>query len=367
MSRLDVRPGLVLLLFGVLAAGCSDGGGEEGAEAAPRTQTSTTLERRVEEPPPSGRDLAWLARLHRWEINLRHDGAKLETTSRGVDRGTSSAAQVRRLLVKLTRCEKNLLRQVREPHASRYRSGYELLSDGCRTLKALSLKLIRAIDGRTKVPLPVITRESLESRRLFKRGNSALESSLRANRPLHVARGSLDESKIEPRLSAAASRFVVHRAGGIEVRCWSKREWRFVRKEWGAYVDVGDLLGFVHSLRPRTSIAPRICKQLARLAYRGERPTVGLPLYRASEAVAVLAHESEHIRNIAGDEATTECHGMQRMRRLALLLGTSQSYADLLARTFWTELYRFNLPNYKSAECRDGGALDLHPASNVWP
>ncbi len=215
--------------------------------------------------------------------------------------------------------------------------------------------------------LRLIRRESLESRQLFRRGNTTLESSLRANRRLRVARGSLDESKIEPRFSAAVSRFVLHRPAGIEVRCWSKREWKFVRKEWGAYVDAGDLLGFVHSLRPRTSIAPRICKQLARLVYRGESPTSGLPLHRASEALLVLSHESEHIRNIDGDEAATECHGMQRMRRLAQLLGTSRSYADVLARTFWNNLYRFNPPRYKSAECRDGGALDLHPDSAVWP
>jgi hypothetical protein len=145
-------------------------------------------------------------------------------------------------------------------------------------MKALSLKLIQAIDGKTRVSLRVIRRESRKSREEFARGNTALESSLRANRPLRVDRGNLDESKIEPRLSSAVSRFVLHRPEGIEVRCWSKREWKFVRKEWGAYVDVGGLLGFVHSLRPRTSIAPRICKQLARLAYRGERPTAGLPL-----------------------------------------------------------------------------------------
>jgi hypothetical protein len=360
----------VLLLFGVLAAGCSGGSDEDSAKPAAGAKTSTTLlEQRAEDPPPSGRDLAFLGRLHRWEINLRQNGAKLETTSRGVGvgRGTSTTAQVRRLLVKLTRCEKNLLRQVREPQASRYRNGYDLLGDGCRTMKALSLKLIRAIDGKTRVSIRVIRRESRKSREEFARGNTALESSLRANRPLRVDRGNLDESKIEPRLSSAVSRFVVHRPEGIEVRCWSKSEWKFVRKEWGAYVDVGDLLGFVHSLRPRTSIAPRICKQLARIAYRGERPTAGLPLYRASEAVAVLSHESEHIRNIGRDEATTECHGMQRMRRLARLLGASQSYADLLAHTFWTVLYRFNDPPYKSAACRDGGALDLYPASSSWP
>jgi len=67
---------------------------------------------------------------------------------------------------------------------------------------------------------------------------------------------------------------------------------------------------------------------------------------------------------------------MQRMRRLARLLGASQSYADLLAHksyadllahTFWTVLYRFNDPPYKSAACRDGGALDLHPPTSSWP
>lgn len=363
-----MRPGLVLLLLGVLAAGCSDEKAERDAAAADATKTTATQPtRRAEEPPASGRDLAWLGRLRRWETNLRRDGAKLEATSRGAERGASSRARVRRSLVKLTRCEKNLLRQVRQPNASRYRTGYELLSEGCRTLKGLSLKLIHALDTRTRAPVAEMRRESRRSMRLFRRGSAALEASLRANRPLDISRGSLDESKIEPRLSAAASRFVVHKPAGIEVRCWSKREWKFVRKEWGAYVDAGDLLGFVHSLRPRTSIAPRICKQLARLVYRGERPTEGLPLFRASEAVMVLAHESEHIRNIDGDEAATECHGLQRMRRLARLLGTSKSYADLLARTFWDELYRFNLPQYKSPACRDGGALDLHPDSDVWP
>ena len=81
----------------------------------------------------------------------------------------------------------------------------------------------------------------------------------------------------------------------------------------------------------------------------------------------MLSHESEHIRHIERDEAATECHGMQRMGRLAQLLGTSKSYADLLARTFWNDLYRLNLPRDKSAECRDGGALDLYAASDVWP
>jgi hypothetical protein len=55
------------------------------------------------------------------------------------------------------------------------------------------------------------------------------------------------------------------------------------------------------------------------------------------------------------------------MRRLARIMGTSQDYADLLAERYWSDLYRFNPPEYKTRDCRDGQTLDLHPGSDVWP
>jgi hypothetical protein len=370
----DVRSSLVLLLFGALVAGCSHGTtGEdaakaEGNPASTSTSASTTeAARRPEEPPPSGRDLAWLRRLHRWELNLARDGDRVGEIDRGVGAGKNTRAQLRKSLVKLTRCEKNLLRQVREPNASRYRGGFETLAESCRALKRLSFVVIQSLDRHTRVPSSKVSREGDRSRVLFNRGSAALEGALRANRDLDVSRGSLDESKIEPRLSGTVSRFVLHKPSGVEVRCWSKREWKFVRKEWGAYVGHGDLLGFVHDAELRISVAPRICKQLARLVYRRERPGSGIPLYRASEAVRTLAHEAEHIRNRRGDEAATECRAMQRMARVARVLGTSRSYGDLLASTFWSKLYAFNLPTYRSSECRDGGALDIRRGSDAWP
>src|SRR5438477_13100285 len=145
--------------------------------------------------------------------------------------------------------------------------------------------MIHSLDTMSRAPVAKMRSEGARADKSFRRGSSTLEDSLRANRPLRVSRGSLEESKVEPRLSGTVSRFVLHRPAGIEVRCWSKHEWKFVRKEWGAYVGHGDLLGFVHDARLRISLAPRICKQLARLVYRGERPTSGIPLYRASEAV----------------------------------------------------------------------------------
>jgi hypothetical protein len=58
---------------------------------------------------------------------------------------------------------------------------------------------------------------------------------------------------------------------------------------------------------------------------------------------------------------------MQRMARLARMLGTSRSYGERLAATFWSKLYEFNLPAYRSTECRDGGALDVRRANQAWP
>ena len=83
-----------------------------------------------------GRDIAWLGRLHRWEVNVV-DGRRpsWEPMSRIVQRGGRDKDALRRPLVQLTRCQKNLLRQVggarRPPGIGR---AYDLLAEACRTL-----------------------------------------------------------------------------------------------------------------------------------------------------------------------------------------------------------------------------------------
>ena len=52
-------------------------------------------------------------------------------------------------------------------------------------------------------------------------------------------------------------------------------------------------------------------------------------------------------------------------------LGASVALSQRLAQFYWTELYPLRRtsshPEYWSAECRDGGKLDLRPASHGWP
>ncbi|HEY8791430.1 MAG TPA: hypothetical protein VIL96_00925 [Gaiellaceae bacterium] len=50
----------------------------------------------------------------------------------------------------------------------------------------------------------------------------------------------------------------------------------------------------------------------------------------------------------------------------AIKLGASTAYAAALVRTYWRH-YAEELPAYRSAECRQGGKLDLGRADSIWP
>lgn len=102
------------------------------------------------------------------------------------------------------------------------------------------------------------------------------------------------------------------------------------------------------------------------MAYDHARPTGGSRLELAAYAVALLSHESQHARGFRA-EAVAECYGIQSIRRTSALLGIEPGYADLLARTYWAQEYPRNRPDYRSPECRAGGALDLTPDDGVWP
>ena len=188
----ELRAGVLLLLIGALVAGCSDDEPQSRQAAAKEpTRTTEPAKERAESPRPpdlrdQGRDLAWLGRLHRWEVNVAADATKVESVSRAVQRGGRGQKALREPLVQLSRCEKNLIRQVGVPAASRYRPGYDLLTEACQTLKGISLQLIQAL--ATDDPPPKgISKDGKRSRILFRRGTSRLEASMRANRSLPLA------------------------------------------------------------------------------------------------------------------------------------------------------------------------------------
>jgi hypothetical protein len=88
-------------------------------------------------------------------------------------------------------------------------------------------------------------------------------------------------------------------------------------------------------------------------------------VHRAALAVEALAHEAYHLAGVR-DEAATQCYGLQAMRFVAGRLGLSAELADTYVRA---AVARYpTLPEeYMSVQCREGGVLDLHPETGVFP
>lgn len=88
------------------------------------------------------------------------------------------------------------------------------------------------------------------------------------------------------------------------------------------------------------------------------------------QALEAVSHESYHVLGYRS-EAIAECYGMQSLWYVAVRLGASTREGESLAAWYW----RYRYPawrtgghaQYWSARCRDGGALDLRPASHTWP
>ena len=83
-------------------------------------------------------------------------------------------------------------------------------------------------------------------------------------------------------------------------------------------------------------------------------------------ALDVLAHESWHLEGNR-NEAVTECYAEQTVGFVATKLGSDDVQARGLARLVHLLVYPHMPDEYRSAECRDGGALDLRPGSSAWP
>ena len=97
--------------------------------------------------------------------------------------------------------------------------------------------------------------------------------------------------------------------------------------------------------------------------YRSDRAD---PTLDEAIAVHVLTHEAMHVDG-ARDEATTECRALQRDERTVVLLGGSPQEGAALAERIATEVYPRMPEEYRSSECRPGGALDRTPDDGTWP
>lgn len=159
-----------------------------------------------------------------------------------------------------------------------------------------------------------------------------------------------DLDTTESRLGAVASEIAGRQ---VEVRCPSALE---------ELVDISPNAGAVHfgaDGQPgnHMKLNAETCSALSNVAHGVDA--------RVSKALHVLAHESWHLAGIQ-DEAKADCYAFQRVEFAALQLGATPTDAQALARRAYVDRQETAPAEYRTYECRDGGALDLSPSPN-WP
>lgn len=195
---------------------------------------------------------------------------------------------------------------------------------------------------------------------------AAAALSFYADKPLPVRGGPTAVSRIEPRFGRVASSLS---GKPTQVRCWSSLDWARINGDLlahgGAHESLDHVAGFYSPATGRVHLDPTACAGLVDLTYRKLRPAGGRALVRIALGVDTVAHESMHRRGYRG-EAVTECYAVQHVYEAATELGAGTSYAAVVARQAWAA-YPAHPARYLSAECRNGGSLDLAPQRSSWP
>lgn len=189
------------------------------------------------------------------------------------------------------------------------------------------------------------------------------EAQARVGAPLPEGR------KIEPLLEQAV---LVAVGRAIPVRCWTATQWPSVLSDNGAPIgqlDPVNVLGLAVSdgVTETINLSPRVCGPLTALANHPGLPPPGRASLDLAQALVTVGHEAGHLVAGLDTEAQAECFGAQHVTRVAQALGMTRAEGELVASLYWGEVYPRLDPIYISAECRDGGALDLNPWSSTWP
>ena len=166
---------------------------------------------------------------------------------------------------------------------------------------------------------------------------------------------------------AGAVQDVAHET--VRVRCWPADGWPPLAEEWGI-LDRDDFWGaFAIADPPRRTIhlSPDICVPLRRFFTGSYAPYLNRESLDLAQALVMLGHDAEHVRDPHEPETTVECYAMQGVRGLAGDAGRSDAYANELARLAWELAYPQDEAPYRTRDCRDGGRLDRHPRSSLWP
>jgi hypothetical protein len=360
----------------LLAAGCGGGhddarrqGGRASAASAP-AGPPLRLSKEAMRRPFTEPEKLWLARFRGWWVATQpraQDVLDLHESDRArslLTRGDRAAVDdLGAWLPTLRQCLSTFRHGVGPAPSPRLRQAARLVGAACTHFSAAAAADARGLQSRDPAGFVVAFDELRKGFAELGVGEELLQprSDARAlpavDRPSRV-------SRIQTRYSEVATRL---EGTPVEVRCWSRRDWPRVEGDASVYSgepsDPQGELGFV-LFGNRANLAPDVCSRLDRLTYSGARPRGGAAI-DLGEAVIALAHEAEHVGGVH-DEAEAECDALQLAPRTARLLGAGRGYGELLAARFRLLAYPLLPAEYRSAECRPAGRLDLRLADG-WP
>jgi hypothetical protein len=154
-----------------------------------------------------------------------------------------------------------------------------------------------------------------------------------------------------------------------EVYCWQPEAWMPFLEQY-AVLRGGEevsLSGIADRERDRIDLDPGTCVALDRYLSKERPHELSYENYELAQGLIVLTHQAEHLKSPDATEPEVECRALQHVRPLVLELGWGEEFEREIPLQAW-ELGYEQLPDgFRSPECRNGGALDRNPGSDLWP
>jgi len=357
---------LAPVLAAAALSGCGGGEPEGGVAGVVATVRDSP---RAADAFATTEELAWIRRFSAWADRFSEQGGKVRAYESGpgfdkaIEGDEAELRRYRGLLEPFRACEDGFLERVGRAPTQRLQPAERNLVKACRLYRAGIDLLLRAVDGDDP-GLAQRARYEIEDGNL-KLGVAAGLLPPGEKQKLPVARGATGKSRIDPRYGEIASAVAEKR---IEARCWTRKDWtKLIVEERvltrGQITEA--IMAFASAGGERINLGPFVCRHLDALVYDRKRPRDPLRQLDLALALGALVHESRHAAGVA-DEPTAECEAVQLMPKAARVARIEPAYARELHRLSW-ESYPTLPADYRSAECRDGGKLDLSPGDGQFP
>jgi hypothetical protein len=153
------------------------------------------------------------------------------------------------------------------------------------------------------------------------------------------------------------------------VYCWRPGGWGPFSEQHAIVLDDEEatVKGILDDEKNRIDLDPGVCAALDSYLRRIRPNELSYENLAMAEALMVVTHHAEHLKEPTASEAEVACAAVQHVRPLIRAAGWDAEYAYEMALQAWELSYQQLPPAYRSPGCREGGPLDRNPRSPAWP